>query len=116
MFDFMDVRGCVNKEQAINLLNKAIENMKEMADDTFFMLTIDLENESVSDCGRQISRQKGESIIKQSKTRIFSGNKYMSQLDLYSVFQPDIYNIKKEGIINTILLEGMKKNTCSDEF
>lgn len=97
----MEKRIVINKEEAIKIINS-------MPQDTVFLLTIDLSEEKVSDCGQLVNKQKGEKIIKESKTRIFSGNQYTSQIDLYNVFQPDIYNIKPKGIMKTILLDGIK--------
>lgn len=43
-----------------------------------------------------------------SKCIIFSGNKFMSHVDIHSVNQPDIYNIRPKGIMKTILLDGIQ--------
>lgn len=42
-------------------------------------------------------------IANESKTIIYSGNQFISHVDLHSVTQQDIKNIKKEGIMKTIL-------------
>ena len=46
-------------------------------------------------------------MAKDSKCIIFSGSRYMSYVDLHSVNQPDIYNIRKRGVKKTILLDGV---------
>ena len=103
----MEKRFAVSKGDAINIMKKAIAKMENMDDDTVFVLTIDLEGDGISDHGKHIKIQSGERLIEKSETRIFSGNRYMSQLDLYTVKQPDIKNIKKKGMMKTILLPGI---------
>lgn len=87
---------------------ESIKRIQEMPDDTIFMLTINFD-EGVSDTGKHISKKRGAEIIEEARLRVLSGNKYMSKIDLYSVFQPDIYNIKPMGVMKTILLDGIKK-------
>lgn len=104
----MEEKRCVvSKKEAINILNKAMDAINAMDDDALFVISIDLDREEVSGNGKYIPRKKGEELIIKSETRIFSGNRYMSQLDLYSVRQPDIFNIKPKGVIKTILLGGI---------
>ena len=55
--------------------------------------------DGISDHGKHVTIKSGENMIEQSETRIFSGNRYMSQLDLYSVRQSDIENIRRQGIM-----------------
>lgn len=75
-----------------------------MPDDEVFVLTIDFDKESISDCGIYVDKTIGKDFVNHSNTRILSGDKYTSQLNLYSALQPDIYNIKPKGIMQTILL------------
>lgn len=103
----MEKRFTVSKCDAINIMRTAIKKMESMNDDSIFVLSIDLEGEGISDCGVRMSIESGTNIIDNSETRIFSGNRYVSQLDLYSVKQPDIKNIRKKGIMKTILLPGI---------
>lgn len=100
----MEKRFAVSKRDAINIMRTAIEKIEGMDDNTVFVLSIDLEGEGVSDSGKHITIKNGEKIIERSETRIFSGNSYMSQLDLYSVKQPDIKNIRRKGLMKTIVL------------
>ena len=103
----MEKRVAVSKCDAINIMRKAIAKMKNMDDDTVFVITIDLEGDGISDHGKHATIKSGENMIERSETRIFSGNRYVSQLDLYSVRQPDIKNIRKKGIMKTIILPGI---------
>lgn len=43
-------------------------------------------------------------IADESKSIIYSGNQFFAHVDLHSAFQPDIMNIKPEGIMKTIML------------
>jgi hypothetical protein len=42
-------------------------------------------------------------VADKAKTMIYSGNRFLSQVDIHSVKQ-DIFNIKKVGTLNTLLL------------
>lgn len=103
----MEKRFTVSKCDAINIMRTAIKKMQSMDDNSIFVLSIDLEGDGLSDCGMRITVESGTNIIDNSETRIFSGNRYMSQLDLYSARQPDIKNIRKKGVMRTILLPGI---------
>lgn len=103
----MEKRFTVSKCDAINIMRTAIKKMESMNDDSVFVFSIDLEGNGISDHGIRMNIEGGISIIDKSETRIFSGNRYMSQLDLYSVNQPDIENIRKKGIMKTIVLPGI---------
>ena len=103
----MGKRFAVSKCDAINIMRTAIKKMESMDDNSIFVLSIDLEGNGISDHGIRMNIEGGVSIINKSETRIFSGNRYMSQIDLYSVKQPDIENIRKKGIMKTIVLPGI---------
>ena len=103
----MEMRFDVSKNDAINIMRKKKKKMECMDDESIFVLSIDLEGDGVSDQGIRMNIEGGTNIINKSETRIFSGNRYMSQLDLYTVKQPDIKNIKKKGMMKTILLPGI---------
>ena len=103
----MEKRFAVSKKDAIDIMRSAIAKMESMDDNSVFVLSIDLEGEGISDHGTCMNIEGGRKIIEKSETRIFSGNRYMSQIDLYSVRQPDVKNIKKKGIMKTILLPGI---------
>lgn len=103
----MEERYIVSKKEAVQIMKKALKQIEEGDEDSVFVLTLNLEGKGYSGLGNYISIKNGEQIIESSKTRIFSGNRYMSQLDLYSAFQSDITNIKHEGVLKTILLPGI---------
>ena len=103
----MERRFAVSKHDAINIMRTAIKKMESMNDDSIFVLSFDLEGDGMSDCGVHMSIESVTNIIDNSETRIFSGNRYMSQLDLYSVRQPDIENIRRQGVMKTIILPGI---------
>ena len=103
----MEVRFAVSKNDAINIMRTAIKKMECMDDDSIFVLSIDLEGDGISNQGIRMNIEGGTNIINKSETRIFSGNRYMSQLDLYSVKQSDIENIRRKGIMKTIVLPGI---------
>lgn len=89
---------------------EAIKKIQEMPDDALFVLTFDFEDENgISNSGEYIDKPGGEKIIGEAKTRVFSGNQYMSQLNLYNVFQKDIKNIEPKGAMKTILLRGLEE-------
>lgn len=103
----MDTYIKVSKRKALMILHDAIDRIENMPDGTLFTLEVDLSSGGCSCEGGFISIHGGEKIISESATRIFSGNQYTSQLNLYSEEQPDIYNIQKKGIMKTILLPGI---------
>lgn len=100
----MDKRVFLSKKEAIKVLQDAIDRINTMPEDTFVMLTMDLDAATMSDCGRRISLKKGEYMINSSESRIYYGSHYMSQLELYSVRQ-DIQS-QRRGVMRTILLPG----------
>lgn len=104
----------VGKKEAIKIMYDAIATINKMSDQSIFVLSIDLDNQKISDRGEYIKVEKGEKIINESATRVYSGNRYMSQIDLYSVFQSDMYNIKPVGGMKTILLSGIP-NSCNNQ-
>lgn len=83
---------------------EAIKRILDMPNDTLFMFSFNCEKNGISDEGKYIDKEQGKEIVCKAKTRILSGNQYMSQLNLYSAFYPDIYKINPRGIIDTILL------------
>ncbi len=89
------------------ILHDAIRRIDDMPENSLFTMNIDLSGGGCSCKGDYISMCSGEKMIRESATRIFSGNQYTSQLNLYSEDQPDIYNIQKKGIMKTILLPGI---------
>ncbi len=103
----MERRFAVSKNEAINIMRAAIKKMECMDDNSLFVLSIDLEGDGVSSQGIRMNIEGGTNIIDKSETRVFSGNRYMSQLDLYSVKQTDIENIRRKGVMKTILLPGI---------
>ena len=103
----MEKRFAVSKCDAIKIMRTAIKNMECMDDNSIFVLSIDLEGDGISDRGIHMNIEGGTNIINKSETRVFSGNRYISQLDLYSVKQPDIENIRREGVMKTILFPGI---------
>ena len=93
--------------QVIVDIHEAIQIIENVPADKLFLLTFDFDHEVVSNRGVYIDKGKSIKFIESAKTRILSGDKYTSQLNLYNVFQDDIYNIKPEGIMKTILLSGI---------
>lgn len=90
---------------------EAIKKIQELPDNAVFVLTFDFDKgNGISDCGKYIDKPHGEKLIGEAVTRVFSGNEYMSQINLYNILQTDIKNIKPEGLMKTILLRGLKKN------
>lgn len=105
--DTMDTYIKVSKTQAIQILRDAIDRIDNMDGDVLFTLSIDLSAHGCSSYGQKISMCSGEKMINESATQIFSGNQYTSQIDLYSERQSNIYDIKPEGMLRTILLPGI---------
>lgn len=54
-----------------------------------------------------LNKEEVLTIAEKSKTMILSSNKFISQVDMHSMSQ-DIYNIKKNGILNTLLVPKQK--------
>lgn len=100
----MSKRLFLSKKDAIKVLQDAINQINTMPENTFVMLTMDLDTDTMSDCGRRVPLNEGEYIINSSESRIYYGNHYMSQLELYSVRQ-DIQS-QRRGVMRTILLPG----------
>ena len=103
----METYTQVSKGQAIKILRDAIDRINNMDEEILFSLSLDLSTHGCSSCGQKISMCSGEKMINESATRIFSGNQYISQIDLYSEKQADIYDIKPKGMLRTILLPGI---------
>lgn len=99
-------------EKHIYLTKKeALKIIERLPDDAMLMFSFDFDNgEGISDSGKYIDKPTGKQMIGEAKTRIFSGNQYMSQLNLYNIFQPDVKNIRPQGVMKTILLRGIKEN------
>lgn len=100
-----------NKEQYRKMSKREFISMieEEYDDDVEFDVHIlDFEaNEKLSIISR-MDKKGINCIANNSKCIIFSGNKYMSHVDIHSVNQPDIYNIRPKGVMKTILLEGIQ--------
>lgn len=77
----------------------------EFPEDLLYMLTINFDDkQTVSDGGQYVKKSYVKGIAKASKSIIYSGNNYVSHVDLHNVRQPDIYSVKPMGVVRTILL------------
>lgn len=97
----------VSKNKAIHLLHQAIAQLDNMPEDCVVTLSVDLSLHGCSPCVTRLDLSSGEKIINDAATRIFSGDEFTSQLNLYDVYQSDIFDIKAEGVLKTILLPGI---------
>lgn len=104
----MSYRYVVTEKEAIDIMHNAIGKTECMNNRRVFVLSIDLEGEGISDNGAHITMEQGEKIIRESTTIIFSGNNYVSQLDLYSAKQ-DLENVKMVGTMKTILFPNVSE-------
>ena len=101
--------GGLKKLEQFRIMTK--EEYKSMIDqfpdDTeFLVLETDFTaKRKISKRGELFNKSDVLIMAKKSKTIIFSGNQYISHIDLHSIRQPDIFNIKKMGVMNTIMLE-----------
>ena len=101
-----------NKERHRKMSKREFINMiEENYDDDveFDIHTINFDSGNGFSVINHVNKKKINIIAMNSKCIIFSGNNYMSHVDIHSVSQPDIFHIKPKGIMNTILLDGVGK-------
>lgn len=90
----------VNKNEAIKIMEKNLEFLKNCNDtDTFLLLSNDLEkNKFINRC--RMDRNGGIKLIKKSKTIVLNKDTDLdsvSTLSMYTAIQNDIYNIVPKG-------------------
>ena len=82
---------------------------EEYDDDVEFNVhTFDFDSGNKMSIVSHVDKKRINCIAKNSKCIIFSGNRYMSSVNIHSVNQPDIYNIRPKGIMKTILLDELE--------
>lgn len=92
----MDLRF-VNKEEAIKIL-------KNYTPEYVLMTTINYIDNILYSGAATISKQKGNELIKEAVSVVLNKEDIYSQLDLHSIHQANIYDLKKEGVIKSLLL------------
>lgn len=90
----------VNKNEAIKIMEKNLEFLKNCNDaDTFLLLSNDLESDKfIGRC--RMDRNGGIKLIKKSKTIVLNKDTDLdsiSTLSMYTAMQGDIYNIVPKG-------------------
>lgn len=86
----------------IEFINMIMEEFDDNVEFDVYTMNFDA-GQKISNSDR-VNKQGMNLIANDSKCIIFSGNKYLSHVDIHSVFQPDIYNIKPKGVMKTIIL------------
>ncbi|ENZ28669.1 hypothetical protein [Enterocloster clostridioformis] len=89
----------MNKREFISMIKE------EYDDDTVFdVYTINFDSGQKISNTDKVNKQVINVMANESKCIIYTGNQYLSHVDIHSVFQPDIYNIKPKGVMKTIML------------
>ena len=90
----MEQHRRMTKRELINMIEE------EYGEDTKFDVhTINFDaGQKISDIDK-VSKKRICLIANESKSIIFSGNQYLSHVDIHSVFQPNIYDIKPMGCL-----------------
>ena len=89
---------------------KEVKNLLDTYPDEtpFVLLTLNFDKgEKTSGLGELINKEVIGIIAQKSGTIVYSGNKYLSQVDMHSVKQPDIHNIRPKGVLRTVLLNSV---------
>lgn len=92
----------MSKREFISMIEEEYDDNTE-----FDVHTIDFDAGNKISVSSHIDKRGINIIAKDSKCIIFSGNNLISHVDIHSIPQPDIYNIKRKGIMKTILLDGI---------
>lgn len=92
----------MSKKEFIKMIEDEYDDNAE-----FDVHTIDFDADSKISMLAHVDKKRINNMARNSKSIIFSGNNFESHVDIHSVLQPDIYNIKRKGVMKTILLEGM---------
>ena len=90
----------MSKREFITMIEEEYDD-----NDEFNVHTFDFDSGSKISTVEYADKKEINCIAKKSKCIIFSGNKYISSVNIHSVNQPDIYNIQPKGIMKTILLD-----------
>ena len=114
-----------NKEQHRRMSKREFINMieEEYDDDVEFDVhTINFDAMDKISVLDHVDKKRINIIAQNSKCIIFSGNRFISHVDIHSESQPDIYNIRPRGVMKTILLDGLLEwiiikntNKCSNK-
>ena len=66
--------------------------------------TIDYNKGYVDSVMKPIKKERGATMVYKAKTIFYIGNAIVSHLDLHSTKQIDLKNIKRVGLVNSILI------------
>lgn len=87
----------VKKEEAIKIL--------ENSNTEYVMVsTIDYNTNKLDSIPKCISKNDGRELINNAMSVILNGDNIYPHLDLHSILQYDIRNLRREGIIRSLLL------------
>lgn len=92
----------VKKEEAIKLIESS-------ESEYVYLSVIDYEKGITESCPKSITVHRGVELIKAAKTIILNGDEIAPHLDLHSILQTDIYNLRREGIVRSLLFLSCKK-------
>lgn len=101
----------LNKEQYRKMSKREFISMieEEYDDDAEFDVHIlDFDASEKLSIVSRMDKKGIHCMANNSKCIIFSGNQLVSHVDIHSVIQPDIYNIRPKGVMKTILLDGIQ--------
>ena len=90
----------MSKREFITMIEEEYDD-----NDEFNVHTFDFDSGSKISTVEYADKKEINYIAKKSKCIIYSGNRYISSVNIHSVNQPDIYNIQPKGIMKTILLD-----------
>lgn len=92
----------MSKKEFIKMIEEEYDDDAE-----FDVHTIDFDSKQKKSMVSHMDKRRINIIANDSKSIIFSGNKFESHVDIHSITQPDITNIKKKGVMRTILLDSI---------
>lgn len=78
--------------------------IEAMPHDYILVSTIDYKNDYLDSVMKPIKKEWGATMVHKAKTIFYIGNSIVSHLDLHSTKQLDLKNIKRVGIVNSILI------------
>lgn len=78
--------------------------IEAMPHDYILVSTIDYNNNYVNSEMKPIKKEKGTNMVNKAKTIFYTGNAIVSHLDLHSTKQTDLKNIKRVGVVNSVLI------------
>ena len=90
-------------------VNELREALKEIPDAAMLpVLTYDFLSDCYSLKREMVSKRNVCELGEQAPSIIFSGNDYMTQINIYSVKQKDLCHIEEKGVMKTVMLGNIR--------